>query len=113
VTLTATVKTGATAVAIGQVNFCDAAAKYCTDIHLLGMKELTSAGTAVLKFVPGIGSHNYKAVFLGTTNGAASISGTAGLTVTGLYPTATTIAKSGSAGNYTLTATVRCPTCRP
>jgi hypothetical protein len=112
VTLTAAVKAGASPVTVGQVNFCDASAKYCTDIHLLGMGQLTSSGTAALKFIPGIGNHSYKAVFLGTTNGAASTSGTADLIVTGLTglaPTATTIAQSGSAGNYTLTATVTGP----
>jgi hypothetical protein len=35
VTLTATVTTGSTPVTPDQVNFCDAAATYCTDIHLL------------------------------------------------------------------------------
>jgi len=33
VTLTATVEAGSTAVKQGQVNFCDATAPYCTDIH--------------------------------------------------------------------------------
>ena len=37
VTLTATVMAGSTPVTLGQVNFCDATAKFCTDIHLLGM----------------------------------------------------------------------------
>jgi trimeric autotransporter adhesin len=37
VTLTATVITGSTPVAPGQINFCDATAKSCTDIHLLGI----------------------------------------------------------------------------
>jgi hypothetical protein len=72
VTLTATVLSGATAVTTGLVNFCDATAAYCTDIHILGMAQLTSAGTATLKFVPGIGSHSYKAVFVGTTSNPAS-----------------------------------------
>jgi galactitol-specific phosphotransferase system IIC component len=36
VTLTATLMTGGTPVTPGQVNFCDATAKFCTDIHLLG-----------------------------------------------------------------------------
>ena len=40
--------------------------RYCEDIHLLGTAQLTSAGTAVLKFIPGMGSHSYKAVFVGT-----------------------------------------------
>ena len=110
VTLTATVMAGTAPVTIGQVKFCDAAATYCTDSHLLGTRQLASAGTASLKFIPGIGSHSYKAVFVGTPNGASadaiSTSGTASLTVTGLYPTTTTIAQSGSSGSYLLTATV-------
>jgi hypothetical protein len=108
VTLTATVNSGSAAVTIGQVNFCDASATYCTDIHLLGTEQLTSAGTAVLKFILGIGSHSYKAVFLGSTSNATSTSSDPALTVTASvkYSTTTTIAQSGSAGNYTLTATV-------
>jgi len=106
VALTATVKAGTTAVKPGQVNFCDATAKLCTDIHLLGTAQLTSAGTASMKFRPGIGSHSYKAVFLGTKTNAASTSSASALTVTGNYPTTTTIVPSGSPTNYTLTATV-------
>ena len=110
VALTATVKTESAAVTTGQVKFCDATAAYCADIHLLGTAQLTSAGTAVLKLVPGIGSHSYKAVFVGTTTDGASTSSASALTVTNgsgvEYPTTTTIAQSGSPGNYTLTATV-------
>jgi hypothetical protein len=106
VTLTATVSSGAGAVTTGQVNFCDATVTYCTDIHLMGTAQLTSAGTAVLRFVPGIGSHSYKAVFVGTNSNVGSSSSTSALTITGLFPTAATIASSGTAGNYTLTATV-------
>ena len=105
VSLTASVA-AAGPVTVGQVNFCDAAATYCTDIHLLGTAQLTSAGTAVLRFFPGIGSHSYKAVFSGTNSAATSASGESLLTVTGMSATTTTIAQSGSAGNYTLTATV-------
>ena len=106
VTLTATVTVGSTAVAPGQINFCDATAKYCTDIHLLGTAQLTSAGTATLNLRPGVGSHSYKAVFVGTTANAASASTAAALMVTGLYQTISTIAASGNPGNYTLTARV-------
>ena len=108
VTLTATVTVDSVPVTLGTVNFCDASAKYCTDIHIVGTAQLTAAGTAAMKFRPGVGSHNYKAVFAGTTSNAASTSRTAALTVTksGLYATSTTIAQSGSVGNYTLTATV-------
>ncbi len=56
VTLTASVLSGTANVTTGQVNFCDASAAYCTDIHVLGTAQLTSAGNAVLKFRPGIGT---------------------------------------------------------
>jgi hypothetical protein len=55
VTLTATVNYGTTAATVGQVNFCDATAPACTDIHLLGIAQLTIAGTAAIKLVPAIG----------------------------------------------------------
>jgi Bacterial Ig-like domain (group 3)/FG-GAP-like repeat len=106
VTLTATVMAGGAAVTTGQVNFCDATVSYCTDIHLLGTVQLTSGGTAVMKFVPGVGSHSYKAVFLGTGGAASSSSSASMLTVTGSPPSFTSIAETGSAGNYTLTANV-------
>ncbi len=93
VLLTATVTVSGTPVAPGQVNFCDATAKSCTDIHLLGTAQLTSTGAATLKFRPGVGNHSYKAVFLGTTSNAASASATSALavvTTTGLQATITT-----------------------
>jgi hypothetical protein len=73
VALTATVKANGKAVTLGQVNFCKASATYCTDINRLGTTQLTSVGTAVLRLVPGIGKHSYKAVFAGTPNGIARI----------------------------------------
>jgi trimeric autotransporter adhesin len=111
VTLTATVTAGGNPVSPGQINFCDATAKYCTDIHLLGTAQLTGADTATLKFRPGIGSHSYRAVFLGTANGASSAPADASLTVTavtgaGIQPSTTSIAFIGCQGTYTLTATV-------
>jgi hypothetical protein len=106
VTLTAAVTAGGSPVAPGQINFCDATATYCTDIHLLGTAQLTGAGTATLKLRPGIGSHSYKAVFVGTTASAASASTASALAVTGLNQTISTIAASGDPGDYTLTATV-------
>ncbi len=106
ITLTATVNAGASAVTTGQVTFCDASAAYCTDVHLLGIGQVTKGGTAALKFIPGIGSRSFKAIFSGTAVNAASVSNTATLTVTGLYPTTTSLTQSGSAGNYSLTATV-------
>ncbi len=109
VTLTATVNYGATAATVGQVNFCDATAPACTDIHLLGTAQLTSAGTASIKLVPAIGGHSYKAIFAGTPHGTTSLSGSTSaavaLSVSGLWQSATAIASSGKPGNYTLTAT--------
>jgi hypothetical protein len=109
VTLTAQVTAGSANVSPGQVNFCDATAAYCTDIHILATAQLTSSGTATYKFRPGIGSHSYKAVFVGTNSYAGSISGASPLTVTGTtgpFATATSIAETGTWGNYTLTGTV-------
>jgi hypothetical protein len=56
--------------------------------------------------VPGIGIHSYTAVFEANTSNATSTSSAQPLTLTGLYPTATTISPSGSAGAYTLTGTL-------
>jgi sugar lactone lactonase YvrE len=70
---------------------------------------LTEAGAAELKFRPGIGSHSYKAVFLGTNTYAGSASDATALKATGIIPplaTATTINQAGSWGAYTLSATV-------
>jgi hypothetical protein len=106
ISLTATVQADGSALTAGQVNFCDASATYCTGVNVLGTQQLASSGTATLRFVPALGSHTYKAVFLGTVAYASSDSGLSTLTVTGTYPTTTTIASSGSAGDYTLTANV-------
>jgi hypothetical protein len=106
VTLTATVLAGGTPVAPGQVNFCDATAAYCQDVHLLGTAQLTLAGTATLKLVPGIGSHSYTAVFLGTDCHASSTSNVSSLAVTGYALSSTSLTSTGNAGNYTLTGTL-------
>jgi len=105
VTLTATV-TNPAAVTAGTVNFCNATATECLNQTLIGTAQLTAAGTAVIRLLPGIGSRSYKAVFVATTTNATSTSTAQPLTVTGLYPTSTTISSSGSPGNYTLTGTV-------
>ena len=106
VTLTATVVAGSAPVTVGQVNFCDATATSCADIHLLATTQLTSAGTATYKYVPGPGSHSYKAVFVGTLSSASSASSVATLSVTGKYPTFTTLTSDGGTGNYSLAASV-------
>jgi hypothetical protein len=113
VTLTATVSAGSTALTNGQVKFCDASAAYCADIHLLGTAQLTSAKTAALKFIPGPGSHSYKAVFVGTYSDGTSSSNASALAVTASNASTTTITQSGNPGNYTLTATVAGQGSRP
>lgn len=109
VALIASVNAGTTPVSPGQVNFCDASAAHCTDVHILGTAQLTSAGTAMFKFHPGIGSHNYKAVFVGTNAYASSFSKTSALAVTGTSTPLTITTTTGKTGNwesYTLTGTV-------
>jgi trimeric autotransporter adhesin len=106
ITLTASVSAGTTAIKTGQVEFCDATAPHCTDIHVLGLAQLTTAGTASVTLRPPVGAHQYKAVFVGTTAYATSASSSSALSVTGVYPSVTNITPTGAAGNYTLTATV-------
>jgi hypothetical protein len=113
VTFVAAVTSGATKLTRGRVMLCDALAASCTDIHQFGTAQLTSAGTARFRFVPGIGEHRYKAVFAGTPGGspayATSSSATATLAVPGSgakAKTTTTLAVTGDAGQYAMTATV-------
>jgi len=106
-TLTASVQSGGgSPLTVGRVNFCDADASFCVDAHLLGTAQLTTAGTAVLRFVPGIGTHHYKAVFAGNGSSLSSTSSVAAVTVTGTYTTTTALTTSGSAGIYTLNAAI-------
>lgn len=115
VTLTATVTAGGTPVTPGMVNFCDAAASHCTDIHLLGTAQLTAAGTATLRLRPGVGSHSYKAVFTATANFATSSSSSVALSVTrGIRSSTTTLGdfqgnfnptKATVTGNYPIAPT--------
>jgi hypothetical protein len=85
-TFVASVSSGSTKLTQGRVTLCDASAASCTDIHQFGTAQLTGAGTARFRFVPGIGSHSYKAVFAGTPGAspayAASSSATVALAVT-------------------------------
>lgn len=77
--------------------------------RIVGSAQLTSAGTAVMKFRPGIGGHKYRAVFLGTKTYSGGSSSASALTVTGTvgpFATATSIAETGAWGDYTLTGTV-------
>jgi hypothetical protein len=108
VTLTATVSAGSVKLTQGQVKFCDGQSTYCTDVHLLGIAQLTTAGQAQLYLHPLPGNFSYKAEFVGTPKTSpgytASESDVATLTVTGVLPTVSTLTQSGVSGNYTLTA---------
>src|ERR1700722_341044 len=111
VTLTATVMAGSTPVTPGQVNFCDATAKFCTDIHLLGTAQLTANGMATMKFRPGVGSHSYKAVLAEPASLGPSASTASSLTVTasqgtGQLATTTYLEANGVPNIFSLTATV-------
>ena len=105
ITLTATVTAGGSPVAEGTVIFCDASATFCEDAAIVGRAQL-NGGNAQYKFIPGIGSHTYKAIFVATTVDAGSTSSPQTVTSTGLYQTATSIAASGDPAGYQLTATV-------
>jgi hypothetical protein len=108
VKLTAQVTAGGVPVAEGSVIFCDLSGPYtrCEDSAIVGTAQITSAG-AQINIIPAIGLHNYTAMFGGTSAAAASpLSAAQALTVTGLYPTTTSIAASGNPSGYQLTATV-------
>ena len=109
VTLTASVSANQNSIAPGQVAFCDATATTCTGSYLLATVELVAGDTssmATYRFVPGIGAHSYKAVFLGTTAAAGSASTAAALAVTGTVATTSVLTSAGTQGSYALTATV-------
>ncbi len=104
ITLTATVTSGGSPVSAGIVLFCDASVTYCENNSALGVAQLTYPGaTAVLKVGSGpIGNHSYKAVFIANKLYAASTSNTVSYSVTGTYPSDTTLSANGGPGNYTL-----------
>lgn len=107
VTLSASATVDSVPVTSGLIEFCDTSAPDCEDAPVVGMAQLNSSGTASIKFVPSIGSHDYLATFRGLgSNAAGSQSNHQTLTVTGLYSTTTTVAATGNPNGYGLTATV-------
>jgi hypothetical protein len=106
VTLTAAVQFNGAPVTPGQVTFCDSVSSACTGMALLGAAQLTGNGTAILTVVPAIGTHSYKAVFVGTHIALGSASAAFPLTVTGTSPTTTTLATTRTVSSYSLTASV-------
>jgi hypothetical protein len=107
VTLTARV-TAQDPVTTGQVMFCAAAAAHCDGAALFGVAQLTSNSTAAIKLTLGAGSYSIKAIFSGINGATGSTSAAHALTVTAAasYVSSTTIAATGSAGDYTLTGQV-------
>lgn len=107
VTLTAQVTASGASVSAGTVTFCNTSGLYarCEDSAIVGKAQLTG-GSAKISFFPSIGAHQYTAIFDGTTTASTSTSAAQNLTVTGLYPTTTSIAASGNPSGYQLTATV-------
>ena len=57
-TLTAAVTAGGTPITSGQVNFCDATAAHCTDIHLLGTAQIIQSGPNLGKGDPDLRPRN-------------------------------------------------------
>lgn len=106
IALTATVSSAGSPVTPGLVTFCDASAPSCLGSAWLGTSALTSSGAATVNLLLGPGSHSIYAIFAGTGNYTGSSSTPQTLTVNGLNSSTTQISPSGSAGNYTLTATV-------
>lgn len=104
ITLTAAVKSNGVPVTSGLVLFCDASATYCENNSALGLAQLTSPNaTAVLKIGSGpLGSHSFKAVYIANKLYSASASNTVSYSVTGTYASQTTLAATGSPGNYSL-----------
>ncbi len=103
VVLSATVTASGAAVGSGTIDFCDATVTLCTDVHLIGTAQLNSAGVAAITLTPGIGTHSYKAAFMATSVDESSSSIATPLSVTGQYPTTTSITNTtGGPGNYTL-----------
>lgn len=110
VTLTATVTAGGSPVTHGTVTFCDltraavSRSTNCEFLAIVGTAQLTAAGTASFKYVPGGGSHSYQAVFAGTNVFTASSSSVQSFAA--LFQTSTTITANPSTSPATLRATV-------
>jgi len=107
VTLTASPLHNDLPISAGSITFCNTLAP-CPGAGVLAVVQVTSTGTATLKFVPGAGNYNIQAQFIGAGGEWGSSSDPQTLNVAGnsSYQSTTSISNSGSAGAYTLTATV-------
>jgi len=109
VRLTSTVGAGAAKALAGKVSFCDTSINsLCTGTALLGTAQLTSNGFAIFRTRLSVGQHLLQAIFPGTNTFGPAASPIVPLTVTGNYPTVSTIASGpGSVGGtFDLAGTV-------
>ncbi len=97
----------------GQVLFCDASAPQCSVNFNMAIGQINSDGIAIVHLPAGtIGTHNFIARYLGigprgdSAAIPASTSAQATVTVTGMYPSSTTVTSTGTANPYSLTGTV-------
>ncbi len=65
-TLTAAVVAQGAPVSRGVVVFCEASARHCADLAVLGTAQLTRNGTASVRLTPGVGVYAIRAVYRGT-----------------------------------------------
>jgi len=94
--LTATVESGSSAVKLGLVDFCNAAASHCTGVNRIGTATVSSSGTARIALAPDSGAHSYKAIYRANKSDASSSSATLAVTITGsAKATVTSIAATG------------------
>ena len=107
VTLTAAVTLNGSPVTTGTVVFCNNVAP-CSGVNVLGVAQITGAGSASVKLVPGVGSYSVLARFNGLQFIRANNSSAQVLTVTGTssYRSSTTLVSRGNVGDYTLIGTV-------
>lgn len=100
VTLSAQVSANGGPVSNGIVDFCDAAAKVCAGIAVVGTAPVNSGAVAV-SITATVGAHSYVAVYQPTRQDSAATSNTVTLTVSGPIPTTTTFTVSSQSGGMT------------
>ena len=74
ITFTATVTSGGKGVSPGQVLFCDAEVKPCSQVTAIGYAQLVANGTATIRAMVPAHVHSITALFTGTATSAMSVS---------------------------------------
>ena len=109
ITLTATVTSGGKPVSPGQVLFCDAGAKPCSQVTAIGNAQIVANGTATIRAMVPARVHSITALFTGTATFAMSLSSPQAVDVSPVQsPTFTSISVVPGDFNQTpfVTATV-------